>query len=74
MKFVYKNFAPFHSVGKFNILMDKQIITVNTWNTIPTVSMLSNEEFKILKFPPLPKEAKFLYANFMTAMQYGLLS
>ena len=28
--------------------------------------MLSNEEFEILKFPPLPKEAKFLYTDFMT--------
>ena len=28
--------------------------------------MLSNEKFEILKFPPLPKEAKILYTDFMT--------
>ena len=28
--------------------------------------MLSHEKFKILKFPPLQKQANFLYTNFMT--------
>ena len=69
MKSVYKNFASFGSGGNFKISnssFDNMDIVGICYHVFLVINCLS---IKLLNFPTLWKEAKFLYTNFMTASQ-----